>query len=312
MKTGLRIGTRGSPLALWQANTVRAALLAAHGHLDAEEVALEIIKTSGDKVLDMPLLELGGKGLFTKELEDGLLEGRLDIAVHSTKDMPTANPPGLELACFLVREDPRDAFLSPKAGGIDALEQGSVVGTASLRRQAQILARRPDLKVITFRGNVETRMRKLSDGQADATMLAFAGLKRLGYADKATAVLATDEMLPAPAQGAVCIQCRSDDGAVKQLLAPLNDAATATAVTAERAFLAALEGSCRTPIAALAVLEHPVLRLRGKLLSPDGRHCFEITREGLPADAADIGREAGLTLRGEAGETFFQEILGAV
>ncbi|GER06039.1 porphobilinogen deaminase [Iodidimonas muriae] len=308
MQHSLKIGTRGSPLALWQAHMVRDALLAAHSHLSPRSIEIVTVKTTGDKILDRPLAEIGGKGLFTKELEDGLYSGALDCAVHSTKDMPTHLPDGLAIDCFIKREDPRDALIAANGGCLMDLPQGAVVGSASLRRQAQLLALRPDLKVISFRGNVGTRLKKLAAGAADATLLAYAGMKRLGVAEKATDILSTDQMLPAPAQGAVCVECRADDPRIADLLAPLNDAPTAQAVTAERAFLAALEGNCRTPIAALATISGSRLTLVGKVLSLDGAACFEERREGTVLEAAAIGHAAGMTVRQKAGEDFLKAI----
>ena len=226
---------------------------AAHG-LAPEQCELVIIKTTGDRITDRPLIEAGGKGLFTKELEEALFAGDIDLAVHSMKDMPAILPQGLAISAILEREDPRDAFVSLKYASLDALPAGAVIGTSSPRRQAQVLRARPDLRVVGFRGNVETRLRKLEEGVADATFLACAGLNRLGLSQHITAAMPTDVMLPAVAQGAIGIEIRADDDATAQLIAPLNDAATALCVTAERAYLAQLEGSCRTPIAGYAEL----------------------------------------------------------
>lgn len=308
----LNIGTRGSPLALWQANTVRDALIAAHPELTPDAVNIVVVKTSGDLMTAGPLRDLGGKGLFTKELEEMLLDGRLDCAVHSTKDMPTKLPDGLTLSAFLDRADPRDAWIAAGGESLDDLPRGAVVGTASLRRKAQILVRRPDLEIRVFRGNVETRLRKLAEGEAQATLLAMAGLVRLGRADAVTTALDTDIMLPAPAQGAVCVESRVGDARMAELLAPLDHAPTRHAVTAERAFLAALEGSCRTPIAALAQVEKDGgLRLDGRLIAPDGSQMFQTSRHGAAADAARMGQEAGAALRAEAGEDVMRRILEA-
>jgi len=301
----IRIGTRGSPLALAQADLVKAGLLAAHPELDESHIEIVAVTTRGDKILDRPLAELGGKGLFTQEIESGLLNGALDIAVHSMKDLETELPDGLHIACLLPREDVRDAFICLKADGIDALPAGSVVGTASLRRQAQIRRRRPDLKVEVFRGNLQTRLRKLQDGVADATLLAMAGLRRMGLAEKATQILSVDDMLPAIAQGAVGVEARSDDDRMAALLGPLNHRDTEICVTAERALLAALDGSCRTPIAGLAVLDGGRLKLKGEVLRPDGSECFVAERDGAPEDAAALGRDAGEELRHRAGPDFF-------
>ena len=250
----LLIGTRGSPLALWQARHVWALLLKAHG-LGEGDVGLSVITTSGDRLKDQPLRDFGGKGLFTKEIDEALLRGDVDMAVHSMKDLETDLPAGICIAAILPRADVRDAFISPKAPSLAELPPGSVVGTSSLRRGAQLKRLRPDLRVIDFRGNVETRLKKLAEGQADATLLALAGLERLGLASHATAILSTDEMLPAVAQGAIGVTCRSDDAKTLALLAALNDQTSATAVMCERAFLARLDGSCKTPIAGLAEIE---------------------------------------------------------
>ena len=302
----LRIGTRGSPLALAQAESVAAHLTANHPDLAGEgAIEITVIKTMGDKILDRALSEVGGKGLFTKEIDEALLDGRIDIAVHSMKDVPTWLPDGIALPCMMEREDTRDAFISEKAESLWDLPAGSVVGTAALRRQAQILARRPDLRVVTFRGNVQTRLKKLHAGEVDATLLALAGLNRLGCADVATSVLEPDDILPAVAQGAVGIACRSDDARAHDLLAPLNHPDTMTCVGAERAFLAALDGSCRTPIAASAKLAGASLSLRGLIAGLDGTPVFEIEREGASGDAEAIGRDAGEELKAHAGPDFF-------
>ncbi len=249
----LRLGTRGSPLALAQANEVRARLIAAHPELAAEDaVEIVAITTTGDKIQDRTLAEIGGKGLFTKEIEEALLAGRIDAAVHSMKDVPTWLPEGLEISTILPREDPRDALFSTGGQDLAGLPAGSVVGTASLRRQAQVLLARPDLRVVPLRGNVQTRLRKLAEGQVDATLLAMAGLKRLGKSGEVSAVLAPEVMLPAVAQGAIGIEVRGDDASTRDTLAALDDADSAIRVAAERACLAVLDGSCRTPIAAFA------------------------------------------------------------
>jgi len=304
----LKIGTRGSPLALWQAHDVRARLMRAHG---LEESAIEIctFKTSGDQIQDKALRDFGGKGLFTKEIEEALLAGEIHLAVHSLKDMPTLLPEGLELACMLPREDVCDAFLSPKAGNLSELPDGAVVGTSSLRRQAQVRRIRPDLQVVEFRGNVETRLRKLAEGQADATLLAVAGLKRLGKEQHITARLDPDTMLPAVAQGAICIEVRGNDDATCDLLAPLHHHETALCVGIERAFLAELDGSCRTPIAGLAVVQGGGVRFRGQILTPDGMTCHETEREGPASeDAKDMGTDAARELLSRAGENFFKAL----
>jgi hydroxymethylbilane synthase len=299
----LLIGTRGSPLALWQAGHVRALLIDAHG-LEGGGVALSVITTSGDRIWDKPLRDFGGKGLFTKEIDDALLGGKIDLAVHSMKDLPTELPPGISITAVLPRGDVRDAFLSAKGESLAALPRGAVVGSSSLRRQAQVKRLRPDLQVIDFRGNVETRLTKLDQGMADATLLALAGLKRLGLADHVTSVLSTDEMLPAVAQGAIGIACRSGDAKTRDLLQALNDASTATAVGCERAFLAQLDGSCRTPIAGLAEIAGGSLRFRGLVLNPEGTEWHEVEQRGAPADAATIGVESGRELLALAGRNF--------
>ncbi len=302
--TVLRIGTRGSPLALAQAHEVRDRLLAAHG-FGTESVAIDIIRTSGDRIQDRPLAEAGGKGLFTKEIEEALLAGSIDLAVHSAKDVPTFLPDNLVLAAFLPREDVRDVFISRRAKTLRDLPQGAVVGTASLRRQAMVKRLRPDLSVINFRGNVETRLRKLDEGAADATLLALAGLRRLGLTDAATAILDTDEFLPAVGQGAVCVETRQDDTRTRDLLRAIDDPDTATALAAERAFLAVLDGSCRTPIAGHARLIAGTLQFRGMILRPDGSEAFETERSGAPRDAAELGADAGRELRDRGGPNFF-------
>jgi hydroxymethylbilane synthase len=303
---GLRIGTRGSPLALAQANLVREALRAAHPDLPRAEIA--VIKTTGDQVQDRKLDEIGGKGLFTKEIEEALADGRIDLAVHSMKDMPTFLPDGLVVGCVLKREDPRDVLFSPHAKSLAGLPRGAKVGTSSLRRQAQVLALRPDLNVVTLRGNVGTRLAKLAAGTVDATLLALAGLIRLGLADKATAILSADEMLPAVAQGAIGVEIRTGDSRARELLAPLDDFASQLAVNAERACLAVLDGSCHTPIAALAEPDlNGSLRLRSLIALPDGSAVRRDERRG-PArsliEAIALGRAAGEALRRDAGPAF--------
>lgn len=299
----LRIGTRGSPLALAQAREVQRLLVAAHG-LD-EEIDIVVIRTTGDRIQDRPLSEAGGKGLFTKEIEEALLDGSIDLAVHSMKDMPTVLPEGLTISAMLPREDTRDAFISAKWQSIEALPQGAVIGSSSLRRQAQLKRLRPDLQVINFRGNVETRLRKLADGTVDATLLAVAGLKRLGLTDHITAPISLDAMLPAVAQGAIGIETRFDDDDTMSLLAPLNHEATALCVTAERAFLARLEGSCRTPIAGLGTLDGGRFTFRGEILKPDGSESHTAAREGAPAAAVQLATDAAEELLSRAGPGFF-------
>ena len=295
----LRLGTRGSPLALAQAHLVQAALAASDPALAAADaVEIVVVRTTGDLVQDRALAEIGGKGLFTREIEEDLLAGTLDLAVHSMKDMPTVLPEGLVIEAVLPRADPRDALIAPKSGSIAALPQAAVVGTASLRRAAQLLALRPDLRVVPLRGNVQTRLRKLAAGEVAATFLAMAGLVRLGLADVASAALAPEEMLPAVAQGAIGIECRAGDAAMLARLARINHTPTLTAVQAERAFLAVLDGSCRTPIAALAEIAGDRLQLRGLVASPDGRELEQVALKGAAADAVALGRAAGLELRG--------------
>jgi hydroxymethylbilane synthase len=302
----LRIGTRGSPLALAQAEEVKTLLIAAFPEM-AEVAEIVVIKTTGDMILDRALADVGGKGLFTKEIDDAMLDGRIDLAVHSMKDVPTWLPDGIVLPCMLEREDPRDAFISEKAASIADLPSGSVIGTAALRRQALILNMRPDLKVITFRGNVQSRLRKLAEGQVDATLLALAGLNRLGNADVATSIIETDEMLPAVAQGAIGITCRTDDERAHIYLAALNHEMTVLRVSAERALLEVLDGSCRTPIAALAEIDNQGgLSLRGLIAKPDGSEVLETGRSGAMADAEALGRDAGRELKDRAGPGFLE------
>lgn len=289
---------------------VRDALVAAHDQISEADVEIVVMSTKGDRILDRALADIGGKGLFTEEIEAGLMDRSIDLAVHSLKDMPTALPPGLELIAMLEREDPRDAFLSAKAARLVDLPHGAVVGTASLRRQAQVRALRPDLKVITFRGNVQTRLKKLEDGQVDATLLALAGLKRLNMAHVAQQILSPEVMLPAVAQGIITVEARADDGRVRALIAPLDRWPSHVCALAERALLARLDGSCRTPIAALATVEGERLHLRARLLSPDGRQCFETTRDGAATDAVRLGDDAGRDLRAQAGEEFFALLAG--
>jgi len=308
MTVALRIATRGSPLALAQAREVRARLAAAHPDLAADG-AVEIVpyRTTGDLLQSGPLREIGGKGLFTREIEEALLDGRADIAVHSMKDLPTALPGGLAIAALLPREDARDALIAHGAARIAELPQGATVGTASLRRQAILLAARPDLRVVPLRGNVETRLARVASGEFAATLLAVAGLKRLGLLDRATAILEPDEMLPAVCQGAIGIECRAGDDRTRALLAAVDDPDTASRVAAERAFLAALDGSCRTPIAGLATLAGDRLSLRGLIVRPDGSEVIADRGEGRAADAAALGRALGEALRGRAGPGFFAE-----
>ncbi|WP_120498134.1 hydroxymethylbilane synthase [Kiloniella sp. EL199] len=303
----LRLGTRGSPLALAQAYEVKCLLQEAYPDLKGEEsVEIVVIKTTGDMIQDRALSAIGGKGLFTKEIEDGLQDGSIDIAVHSMKDVPTWLPDGLEISTVLEREDPRDALFSSKANSLAELPQGAVVGSASLRRQAQIKAKRPDLEVITFRGSVQTRLRKLEEGQVDATLLAVAGLNRLKQSDLITAALSTEEMLPAPAQGAVGLEVRTGDDRVRAYVDAIHHEPTMQRITAERACLAELDGSCRTPIAALAEIEGDELYLRTMLAATDGSEIYTAERRGPIASAEEMGRSAGQDLKEQAGEEFFK------
>ncbi len=303
----LRIGTRGSPLALAQAYETRARLAAAFD-LPHEAFEIVVIKTTGDKVLDRPLKEIGGKGLFTREIEEDLLSGAIDIAVHSMKDMPVLQPEGLLLDCYLPREDVRDAFVSLKFDSIDALPAGTKVGSSSLRRRAQLTARRPDLEVVEFRGNVQTRMKKLEDGVAGATFLAQAGLNRLGMADVARSAISPEDMLPAVAQGAIGIERRANDPRTAEMLAAIHDRDTGIRLAAERAFLAGLDGSCETPIAGLAEIDGSMLRLRGEILRPDGSEVLSEDRSAPIAEAAKLGADMARDLRARAGEGFFDWI----
>ncbi len=306
----IRIGTRGSPLALWQARQVQSLLTTAHG-LDEGAVEIVPIVTTGDRITDRKLSEIGGKGLFTKEIEDGLLEGSIDLAVHSLKDVATVFPDGLGLVAVLEREDPRDALIaSAPMTSLSDLKQGAVLGTASLRRGAQMLNLRPDLTVEPLRGNVGTRLDKIARGEADATLLALAGLKRLGIADKASLVLEEDQMLPALCQGIVGIEARLDDTRVRELLRPINHWPTWIAAKAERALLAALDGSCRTPMAGLARLEEHAqgLSLEGAIFAPDGGLSYRARSEAAIADAEALGTALGEQLKDEAGEAFLAQL----
>jgi hydroxymethylbilane synthase len=300
----LRIGTRGSPLALAQARMVRDRLAAALTR-GPESIQIKVIRTSGDVIQDRPLSDEGGKGLFTKEIEEALIAGAIDLAVHSAKDMPTLLPRGLMLAACLPREDARDVFISRKARSIADLPQGATVGTSSPRRQAIVKRARPDVRVTLLRGNIETRLRKLDDGAADATILALAGLKRLGLADRATMIMSIDEFLPAAGQGAIAIEARESDEATCTVLAAINDADTSIALACERAFLAVLDGTCRTPIAGHATLFGPSLQFRGLIAKPDGSAAHDIAGTGNRADAIKIGADAGHELKRRAGPGFF-------
>ncbi len=300
----LKIGTRGSPLALAQAYEARDRLAAAH---DLPEDAFEIvvITTTGDRVLDRPLKEIGGKGLFTREIEEALLSGSIDIAVHSMKDMPVLQPGGLVIDCYLPREDVRDGFVSPGALRLSELPEGAKVGSSSLRRRAQVLVAHPHLQVVEFRGNVQTRLRKLDEGVAACTFLAMAGLNRLGRADAAMYALSPDEMLPAVAQGAIGIERRAEDRDTAVLLEAIHDGLTGQQLAAERAFLAALDGSCETPIAGLAELTGGTLRLRGEILRPDGSERLKDDRCAPVEDGAALGEAMARDLLARAGPGFF-------
>ena len=300
----LKIGTRGSPLALAQAAETRARLMAAW---DLPESAFEIvvIQTSGDRIQDRPLRLVGGKGLFTKEIEEQLLDGRIDIAVHSMKDMPTHQPDGLVLDTYLPREDVRDAFVSPTMLNISELPQGARAGTSSLRRRAQLLNFRPDLEVVEFRGNVHTRLKKLDNRLASCTFLAMAGLNRLNVTGIGANAIDTEDMLPAVGQGAIGIERRSADEVTGNFLKPLNDVETEKRLVVERAFLATLDGSCQTPIAGLAVIEGSELILRGEVLRPDGTEKLSGIRIGSIADGVDMGHDLAIYLLSQAGPDFF-------
>lgn len=303
----LKIGTRGSQLALAQAYEVRDRLVVDQG-VSPEDIEIIAIKTTGDRVQDRPVSEIGGKGLFTKEIEEALYAGSIDIAVHSMKDMPTVLPQGMEIAALLPREDARDAFLSPVAGDLKSLPHGAKVGSSSLRRAAQIKRLRPDISVETFRGNVQTRLKKLESGIVDATLLAYAGLKRLGLEHEVTHLIAIEDMLPAVAQGAIGIEIKSDDQTTRDIIACLNDAETETRVAAERAFLRVLDGSCQTPIAGYAdFIDGGILRFRGMILKPDGSQEFSIERQGAASDAEKMGQEAGVEIKRQAGPDFLAQ-----
>lgn len=304
----LKIGTRGSPLALAQAHETRDRLMAAHG-LGAEAFEVVVIHTTGDNRqmidADRPLKEIGNKGLFTKEIEEAMVDGRIDIAVHSMKDMPTVQPDGLLLDCYLPREDVRDAFISHHVTAIADLPEGAVVGSSSLRRRAQLMNRRPDLKVVEFRGNLQTRLKKLEDGVASCTFLAMAGLNRLKMDEVPKTAIEADDMLPAVAQGAIGIERRADDTRAAEMLAAIHDAETGQRLAAERMFLKTLDGSCETPIAALAELNGDTLRLRGEVLRPDGTQSHADEISGPIASGSDLGRTLAKTLLDRAGPGFF-------
>jgi hydroxymethylbilane synthase len=305
----LRIGTRGSPLALAQANLVARLLSERHG-VPVEDIAIQVITTSGDRLTDRPLSEAGGKGLFSKEIEAAILAGEVDLGVHSSKDMATVLPEGLVLSTFLQREDVRDAFVSHKYASLAEMPGGTRLGTSSIRRAAQMLRERPDVTIVPFRGNVDTRLRKLEQGIADATLLAAAGLNRLGKSSHIRSYIDPRRFPPAPAQGAIGLEHRRDDERTANLVAPLNHGATATAIAAERALLAELDGSCRTPIGAFTELNETSCTVHGEILSPDGAEAFTASLSGTPADAKALGSELGRKLLGLAGPDFVKRFQG--
>jgi hydroxymethylbilane synthase len=300
----LMIGTRGSPLALAQAYETRERLAKAFD-LPLEAFTIIVIKTTGDKIIDRPLKEIGGKGLFTREIEADMLSHKIDIAVHSMKDMPTLQPEGLILDTYLPREDVRDAFISPNSKALEDLAAGTVVGTSSLRRRAQLMLKRPDLEVVEFRGNLQTRLKKLDDGVASATFLAMAGLNRLGMTEVPATAIETDVMLPAVAQGAIGIERRVEDTNVAEMLEAIHDIPTGQRLAAERAFLLALDGSCETPIAGLAELDGSTLHLRGEVLRPDGSEALNDAVTCPIEDGALAGKEMAQKLLDRAGPDFF-------
>lgn len=305
-----KLGSRGSPLAMTQAHHVARLLARATG---GAELAIDSFVTSGDRIADRRLQDAGGKGLFTKELDEALLDGRIDAAIHSLKDLPTVMPEGIVLAAIPAREDPRDAFLSRKAGSLAELPQGAVVGTASLRRQAQALYLRPDLKIVTLRGSIQTRLKRMEEGVMDATFLALAGLSRMNLSGHITSLTDLEDMPPAPGQGALAVTCRADDAAMREKLAKITVREFEIAVAAERGFLHALDGSCRTPIGALARIDNGMLHFLGEILTPGGTERWR--REETTAlggdpigDAAAFGRRIGAQVRAEAGEAFIQSL----
>jgi hydroxymethylbilane synthase len=300
----LRIGTRGSPLALAQAYETRKRLTKA---LDTSEDSFEVvvISTSGDRILDRPLKEVGGKGLFTKEIEQDMLDGKINIAVHSMKDMPVEQPDGLTLGCYLPREDVRDAFVSSRYKSVNDLPSGSKVGTSSLRRKAQLKFTRPDLEVVEFRGNVQTRLKKLKDGVATCTFLAMAGLNRLGLEGVAQSTMSPNEMLPAIAQGAIGIEWREEDEQITEILKKIHHEETGQRLNTERAFLAELDGSCQTPIAGLAIIEGSSLKFTGQVLRTDGSESISETAFGDVEDGPRLGREMAQKILSQAGPEFF-------
>jgi len=303
-----RIGTRGSPLALAQAHLVQKLLALAHG-VDPDAISITVISTGGDRsqASNQALSDIGGKGVFTKEIDQALLDGAIDIGVHSSKDVATTLPDGIMLAAFLEREDVRDAFISPSAQGVEYLAQGAKFGTSSIRRAAQVLRLRPDLVIVPFRGNVDTRLQKLADGVADATMLAVAGLNRLGKADKITAFLDPHQFMPAPAQGAIGIAVRNGDTHFARVVAPLDHQPTHRGIAAERAMLRVLDGSCRTPVGALSFIEGDRLQLKGEILSLDGQTAFIDLAEGGLDDGEMVGAALGQKLLDRAGTQFLAQ-----
>ncbi|PLX60795.1 hydroxymethylbilane synthase [Sedimenticola selenatireducens] len=305
MSQSLRIATRKSPLAMWQAEHVAKLLRQAHPGLQVE---LIVMSTQGDKILDTPLAKIGGKGLFVKELEQGMLEGRADIAVHSMKDVPVELPEGLHLAVIMEREDPRDAFVSNRYSRLEDLPEGSVVGTSSLRRQCQLADRRPDLKIAPLRGNVNTRLRKLDEGEFDAIILATAGLKRLGFQQRITSYIESGDSLPAIGQGAIGIECRSDDERVNALIQPLHDPETACCVLAERAMNHRLMGGCQVPIAGFAVLNHGKLFMRGLVGEPDGSRIMRAEINGPAGEAEALGIAVAEDLLGQGADQVLKHL----
>lgn len=302
----IKIGTRGGPLALYQAHETRQRLMNAHD-LTEKDFEIIVLSTKADRMTNQSLSEIGGKGLFTLELEERLLDGSLDFAVHCTKDMATKLPEGLEISAYLPREDPRDAFIGGTAKTIKDLPENALIGTSSMRRQALIQRMRPDLRVTLFRGLVGTRLQKLADGEVDATLLAYAGMKRLGIEDRATELLEKEAFPPAPGQGAICIESQTGDARVTELLAKINCEATQIEATCERAFLKALDGSCRTPIAGYTNLTDDQLTFYGLILSDNGQQIYDVTLSGALDKAEEIGTEAGNMLRAEAGDAFFKD-----
>lgn len=305
MARKLRIGTRGSKLALAQTDLVRSKLINSYDSPTFEEIEIVVVRTTGDRITDRTLADIGGKGLFVKELEEALLNGYVDLAVHSMKDMETKVSKDLIVPSILVREDPRDVLISAIADEIFQLPQKAVVGTSSQRRGAQLRLLRPDLEIIMLRGNIDTRLGKLERGEVEAIFLARAGLVRLGLTERVTATIDPSYMLPAAGQGAIGVQCRAEDEYACDLIKPLNDSATYVCISCERAVLAALDGTCHTPIAAYACINNGALELTARVLRPDGTEMHEATRNGLLQDAIAMGRDAGNELRGLAGPDFF-------